>query len=66
MISTAWQKDDGQVAVQTTGCGCCSVELHIPEDTEQIENELRITAKKFVDVCKLLGKDPIRYVAFFE
>lgn len=54
------------VLVTTTGCGCCSSILFLSSDKEKIENQLEEMAKQFINACNLLGKDPVRYIAFVD
>jgi|15BtaG_2_1085339.scaffolds.fasta_scaffold34781_2 hypothetical protein len=59
-------KDEEELCVSTTGCGCCSRELRIDDDTstddrqvirDEIIDELKDNLKVLVKACDILGID---------
>jgi hypothetical protein len=51
-FTTNWE--DKKVA-RTTGCGCCSIELLVEDERDEIITELKRNLKVVESGCKILG-----------
>ena len=56
------EEDEESPTFVTTGCGCCSTNLYLPDDKEQIMKELRRNVVALKDVCKELDIDIIELI----
>jgi hypothetical protein len=51
-FSTNW---DNKKVARTTGCGCCSGELLVENERDEIITELKRNLKVVEDGCRILG-----------
>lgn len=47
---------------RTDGCGCCSVNLYLPDDREKILKELKRNVEALKEATKVLGIDFLDFV----
>lgn len=56
------QESEGEKEFVTTGCGCCSSNLYLPQDREEIIKELKFNVVALKESCALLGIDVNEFI----
>lgn len=54
--------DSEEKQFRTDGCGCCSVDLYLEDDREEILKELKRNVDAVKEGCKVLGVDFLEFV----
>lgn len=62
MIHYVYKNDNDLPVFTTTGCGCCSTELHLPKDKEEIMRELKQNVEALKDICEELNIDILELI----
>lgn len=55
MINYIRIDDEDKAVAVTTGCGCCSTEISVEVDRDEVISELKLNLKVLEDTCKVLG-----------
>ena len=54
MIAYSYESDDNDYTFVTTGCGCCSDQLYLSTDREEIIEQLKRNYRTLKDACEIL------------
>lgn len=55
MINYIRIDDEDKAIAVTTGCGCCSTEISVEDERDEVINELKYNLRVLEQSCKVLG-----------